>query len=213
MAAVFAAVESDGDESAAGHVHRGIKRVESQCKRVTAVEQQLICVADAGVLHSDETGKPLLRGCRRVRLGEQVGDIERAIGATEHIQRIKESNDILGAIADPQTLYLLLRGLKTLSLRMARHNQNGQRVAEFLASHPAVRRVWYPGLRTHPDHEVARRMMRGFGGVVSFELEADLEGTARQGFAEGAFLAARWIAGKKGMYDFRRVFREIVGLP
>jgi cystathionine gamma-synthase len=101
------------------------------------------------------------------------------IGATEHIQRIKESNDILGAIADPQTLYLLLRGLKTLSLRMARHNQNGQRVAEFLASHPAVRRVWYPGLPTHPDHEVARRMMRGFGGVVSFELEADLEGTAR----------------------------------
>jgi len=101
------------------------------------------------------------------------------IGAAEHIQRIKESNDMLGAIADPQTLYLLLRGLKTLSLRMARHNENGQRVAEFLASHPAVRQVWYPGLATHPDHEVARRMMQGFGGVVSFELETDLEGTGR----------------------------------
>jgi cystathionine gamma-synthase len=101
------------------------------------------------------------------------------IGAAEYVQRIKEANDMLGAIADPQTLYLLLRGLKTLSLRMARHNENGQRVAEFLASHPAVRQVWYPGLPSHPDHEVARRMMRGFGGVVSFELEADLEGTAR----------------------------------
>ena len=76
-------------------------------------------------------------------------------------------------------MYLLLRGLKTLSLRMARHNENGQRVAEFLQGHPAVRRVWYPGLPSHEDHEVARRLMGGFGGVVSFELESDLEGTGR----------------------------------
>ncbi len=76
-------------------------------------------------------------------------------------------------------MYLLLRGLKTLGLRMARHNENGQRVAEFLENHPAVRRVWYPGLRSHPDHAIASRLMKGYGGVVSFELEADLEGTAR----------------------------------
>ena len=83
-----------------------------------------------------------------------------------------------GAVAAPHTLYLLLRGLKTLGLRMERHNENGQRVAEFLATHPAVRRVWYPGLASHPDHEVAARLMSGFGGVISVELDADLEGTA-----------------------------------
>ncbi|NLG26825.1 MAG: aminotransferase class I/II-fold pyridoxal phosphate-dependent enzyme [Chloroflexi bacterium] len=101
------------------------------------------------------------------------------IGRADLVKAIRESNNILGAVADPQTLYLLLRGLKTLDLRMARHNSNGQRVAEFLERQPAVRRVWYPGLPSHPDHAVASRLMSGYGGVVSFELEADLEGAAR----------------------------------
>jgi cystathionine gamma-synthase len=101
------------------------------------------------------------------------------IGRAEQINLLRDANNMIGAIADPQTLYLLLRGLKTLALRMERHNQNGQRVAEFLEGHPAVRRVWYPGLASHPDHEIARRLMKGFGGVVSFELESDLEGTGR----------------------------------
>jgi cystathionine gamma-synthase len=101
------------------------------------------------------------------------------VSSAERIRAIRESNTMLGAIPDPQTMYLLLRGLKTLSLRMARHNENGLRVAAFLEAHPAVRQVWYPGLPSHPDYDVAQRMMRGFGGVVSFELEADLEGTAR----------------------------------
>lgn len=101
------------------------------------------------------------------------------IGRAEHIKRVQESNSMLGAVGDPQTMYLLLRGLKTLALRMERHNENGQRVAEFLEGHPAVRRVWYPGLSSHPDHAIARRLMRGYGGVVSFELEADLESTSR----------------------------------
>jgi cystathionine gamma-synthase len=100
------------------------------------------------------------------------------IGSVDHIARIKESNDMIGAIPDPQTMYLLLRGLKTLGLRMQRHNESGQRVAEFLEQHPAVRRVWYPGLASHPDHDVAQRLMQGFGGVVSFELETDMQGTS-----------------------------------
>jgi len=101
------------------------------------------------------------------------------VGSAEHIKLIREVNNMLGAVSSPDTMYLLLRGLKTLSVRMQRHNENGQRVAEFLEGHPAVRRVWYPGLPSHPDYEVARRLMRGFGGVVSFELETDLEGTGR----------------------------------
>ena len=72
------------------------------------------------------------------------------IGSAEQIKQIKESNDMVGAIPDPQTMYLLLRGLKTLGLRMQRHNENGRRVAEFLEQHPAVRQVWYPGLAIAP---------------------------------------------------------------
>jgi len=101
------------------------------------------------------------------------------VGDAARIHAVREVNNMLGAVADPHTLYLLLRGLKTLSLRMARHNENGQRVARFLEGHPAVSRVWYPGLPSHPDHAIAARQMRGFGGVVSFEIDADMEGTSR----------------------------------
>jgi len=101
------------------------------------------------------------------------------VGSADLVQRVRELNNTLGAISDPNSLFLLQRGLKTLSLRMTRHNENGQRVAEFLEGHPAVRQVWYPGLPSHPDHEIAIRLMTGFGGVVSFELATDLAGTAR----------------------------------
>ncbi len=101
------------------------------------------------------------------------------VGSAEHIAAVRETAALLGPVADPHTLYLLNRGLKTLSLRMTRHNENGQRIAEFLEEHPAIRRVWYPGLPSHPDHDLARRQMSGFGGVISFEVDSDLEGTGR----------------------------------
>lgn len=100
-------------------------------------------------------------------------------GPAELIAGLREMQAMLGAVLEPHAAYLVLRGLKTLALRVARQNENGMRVAEFLAAHPRVRRVWYPGLPSHPDHAVARRMMRGFGGVVTFEVDADLQGTAR----------------------------------
>ncbi|MCX7783644.1 MAG: PLP-dependent transferase, partial [Meiothermus sp.] len=68
--------------------------------------------------------------------------------------------------------YLMLRGLKTLPLRMEAHCAGAAKVAEFLSKHPAVRRVYYPGLPSHPGHETARRQMQGFGGLVSIELES-----------------------------------------
>ncbi|MBL8973900.1 MAG: PLP-dependent transferase, partial [Myxococcales bacterium] len=80
---------------------------------------------------------------------------------------------------DPHAAYLLTRGLKTLELRVARQNASGQRIAEFLAAHPAVERVYYPGLPDHPDHAVARAHMRGFGGVVSFLVRGDEHATSR----------------------------------
>jgi len=84
----------------------------------------------------------------------------------------------MGTMSNPHDAYLLLRGLKTLEVRVHRHNENGQRVAEFLEGHPAVERVYYPGLPSHPSHEAARRQMSGFGGVVTFELRGDWEETA-----------------------------------
>ncbi len=76
-----------------------------------------------------------------------------------------------GGVPGPWDSWLILRGTKTLHLRMERHNHNGQRVAEYLAAHPRVSQVFYPGLPDHPQHELARRQMRGFSGMVSFELD------------------------------------------
>ncbi|HTT90019.1 MAG TPA: PLP-dependent transferase, partial [Acidimicrobiales bacterium] len=75
-----------------------------------------------------------------------------------------------GAVPGPFDCFLVLRGVKTLAVRMDRHCANAQAVVELLSSHPAVERVHYPGLTTHPGHEVAARQMRGFGGMVSFTL-------------------------------------------
>jgi cystathionine beta-lyase/cystathionine gamma-synthase len=88
----------------------------------------------------------------------------------EDIEWLRFVQNAEGAILGPFDSWLVLRGTKTLPLRMQRHNTNGLAIAEFLAAHPKVRHVHYPGLPTHPQHELARRQMRGFGGMVSFEL-------------------------------------------
>jgi len=101
------------------------------------------------------------------------------IGSRELLAPIKEARGTLGGVSGSHDAYLLLRGLKTLDLRLRRQNENGQRVAEFLEKHPAVQRVYYPGLPSHPDYEVAQRYMTGFGGVVSFDINGDTEKTSR----------------------------------
>jgi cystathionine gamma-synthase len=88
------------------------------------------------------------------------------------IHALRQSQGVLGGVVDPHVAYLLERGLKSLSLRLERQNQNGRSVADYLARHPKVARVWYPGHPSHPEYEVARRQMSGFGGVVSFEIRA-----------------------------------------
>jgi cystathionine beta-lyase/cystathionine gamma-synthase len=75
-----------------------------------------------------------------------------------------------GAILSPFDSWLVLRGTKTLAVRMAQHNANGQALAEFLESHPKVKQVLYPGLPSHPQHELAKRQMRGFGGMIAFDV-------------------------------------------
>lgn len=95
------------------------------------------------------------------------------------IGAIKEMQAMFGDVCDPHSAYMLLRGLKTLELRLLRQNETANKLAHFLVKHPAVRCVYYPGLAGHPDYEVAIEQMSGFGGVVSFELDTDLEGTSR----------------------------------
>lgn len=97
----------------------------------------------------------------------------------EDLAPLRRLQGICGAVAAPHTAYLLQRGLKTLALRIAQQNRSGQRVAEFLAQHPKVGKVYYPGLETHPSYAHARRYLSGFGGLISFELKSDREGTSR----------------------------------
>jgi methionine-gamma-lyase len=100
-------------------------------------------------------------------------------GSKEFIQKLKRTRKIFGGTLDPIAAWLLLRGLKTLPLRMERHNQNGMQVAKFLEKHPKVAKVYYPGLPSHPQYSLAKRQMRGFGGVVSFEIKGDFEKTVQ----------------------------------
>lgn len=100
-------------------------------------------------------------------------------GSEDLVGGIRDLQGVMGSIPDPFAAFLLIRGMKTLELRVARQNENAQRLAEFLAAHPAVERVHYPGLPNHPEHAIAVRQMRGFGGVVSFEVHGDLATASR----------------------------------
>lgn len=96
----------------------------------------------------------------------------------EDIEWLKFVQNSAGAILGPMDAWLVLRGTKTLPLRMAQHNANGLALADFLATHPKVRRIYYPGLAAHPQYELARRQMRGFGGMLAFDL-GSLEAASR----------------------------------
>ena len=99
-------------------------------------------------------------------------------GPEELVQPVTEMLMTLGGICDPNTAFLLSRGLKTLGIRVATQNANGQKVAEFLEQHPRVQRVYYPGLESHPSHVLARDLMSGFGGVVTFLIDGGFDDTA-----------------------------------
>jgi cystathionine gamma-synthase len=102
------------------------------------------------------------------------------VGSREKLAAAEYLRGIMGNINSPHNCYLLERGLKTLELRMQRHNENGQAVAEYLAAHPRIERVYYPGLPSHRDYHIARGLMRGYGGLVTFLVQgASWRDTAR----------------------------------
>ncbi len=100
-------------------------------------------------------------------------------GAEPLVEQIYHFREINGATLHPMAAYLLLRGMKTLQLRIERQNENALQIAQFLDTHPAIEKVFYPGLESHENHDIARRQMRGFGGVLSFILRGNNFDTVR----------------------------------
>jgi cystathionine beta-lyase/cystathionine gamma-synthase len=101
------------------------------------------------------------------------------IGSEEQVRQIKKRLDHLGATLDPHACYLLERGMKTLVLRVRQQNASALELARHLHGHPRVRRVYYPGLESHPDHARARELLEGFGGMLSFEPEGGVAAARR----------------------------------
>ena len=124
------------------------------------------------------------------------------IGSRARIEKAHALLKILGGCIDPHTAFLVERGLKTVHLRVQRQCENAMALAARLEKHPKVRRVSYPGLASHPGHEVARRQMSAFGGVVAFVLAGGLPAAER--FFDGA--AARVARGQPGR-------RRVAGQP
>lgn len=135
----------------------------------TPINQRALALGADLVLHS---GTKYMAGHNDVLAGVIAG-------RPDLVQAIRSMHNVLGGTIDPHAAYLLLRGLKTLDLRVQRHNATALRLAAELEKHPKVACVHYPGLASHPDHAIAAAQMSGFGGVVSFEIDGDLWATAK----------------------------------
>ena len=118
------------------------------------------------------------------------------------LESVRKLRGIMGGISSPHVVYLLQRGLKTFELRMQRHNANGQAVAEFLANHPRVEKVFYPGLTSHRHHGIAKRTLRGCGGLVTFVVrDADWRATADVVDAVKVFRIAPSLGGVESLIE------------
>lgn len=135
----------------------------------TPINQRALALGADIVLHS---GTKYIAGHNDVMCGVLVG-------RRELIGQIRELHGILGGVIDPHAAWLVLRGCKTLALRVARANATALRVAHYLEEHDHVERVHYPALASHPDHAIASRQMDGCGGVVSFEVRGNLESASK----------------------------------
>ena len=100
-------------------------------------------------------------------------------GKSGMVSALRDFRGVLGGTLDPHSAYLLIRGIKTLDLRVRRQNESALRLAQWLEAQPSVERVYYPGLQSHPDFNIAREQMRGFGGVVSFLVKGGLDEASR----------------------------------
>lgn len=121
----------------------------------------------------------VLHSCTKYLAGHNDLLAGAVLGRTELIETIRTLHKAIGGVIDPHCCYLLLRGLKTFPLRVERQNSTALEIARFLEKHPRIKRVYYPGLESHPHHEIAVRQMEGFGGVVTFEIKGTLHTAKR----------------------------------
>jgi cystathionine gamma-lyase len=119
----------------------------------------------------------------------------------EWAERLAFLHNAVGSIAGPFDSFLALRGVKTLALRMERHNRSALELAQWLEAHPKVARVYYPGLESHPQHALARRQMRGGGGMISLDLKGDLAGARRFLEAVHLFALAESLGGVESLIE------------
>jgi len=122
-----------------------------------------------------------------------------AIGSRELIAKVREMVIELGGSMDPGAAFLLDRGIKSLGVRVPRHSENALEVARFLEKHPKVARVHYPGLKSHPDHALARRQMKGFGGMMAFDMKGGLAAARRFCDRVRVFLLAASLGGVESL--------------
>eukprot|EP00271_Cylindrocystis_brebissonii_P014189 TRINITY_DN35459_c0_g1_i1.p1 TRINITY_DN35459_c0_g1~~TRINITY_DN35459_c0_g1_i1.p1 ORF type:complete len:536 (-),score=68.88 TRINITY_DN35459_c0_g1_i1:1020-2627(-) len=149
------------------HAHGALVCID--CTFATPVNQLAIPLGADMVLHS---ATKYLAGHNDVLAGSLSG-------SHACISAVRALHNVLGGVVDPHAAYLILRGIKTLDLRVQRQNETALRLARYLEAHPKVACVHYPGLESHPEHVIARKqMIAGFGGVVSFEIDGDLKRTS-----------------------------------
>lgn len=120
-------------------------------------------------------------------------------GSAERVKKVREVMIALGGSMDPDAAYLLIRGLKTLEIRVRRQCENAMAVAEFLEGHPKVERVHYPGLPSHPQHRLAKEQMKGFGGMLAFDLKGGLPAARRFCDRARIFLLAASLGGVESL--------------
>jgi methionine-gamma-lyase len=122
-----------------------------------------------------------------------------AAGSSVLIDKVRHNVIQIGGSMDPEAAFLLIRGLKTLEIRIERQCKNAMAVAKFLEKHPKVARVYYPGLLSHPDHRLAKQQMRGFGGMLAFDHQRGLAGARRFGDRIRVFLLAASLGGVESL--------------
>jgi cystathionine beta-lyase/cystathionine gamma-synthase len=122
-----------------------------------------------------------------------------AVGNKHWMERIRHMIIYLGGSMDPEAAYLLIRGIRTLGVRVERQCQNAMSVAKFLEKHPKVARVHYPGLASHPDHKLAKKQMRGFGSMLAFDLKGGLPAARRFCDRVRLFLLAASLGGVESL--------------
>ena len=132
-------------------------------------------------------------------------------GRRDLVRAVFHFREITGATLDPMSAYLLLRGMKTLHLRIRQQNASAMQIAEFLQAHPAVTQVFYPGLPSHQHHAIARQQMRGFGGVLSFTLNGGFD--AVRAVLPGDRQEIRYRGTQLALDRLRRVFERSAGAP